>query len=141
MYYCKHCGTPYKTEEAIFCLKCGTRKAMGVNFCHRCSAPLQKKRDACVYCGVPAFISSTPKYRITAGLLALAFGSLGVHNFYLGYAGKATIQLCLSIIGLCTLCVIWGILILAITYLWGIIEGIIILSGGIYKDKNGVFLK
>ena len=141
MYYCKHCGEPYKNTEAILCVKCGTRKGTGATFCHCCKAPLQKKKDICLSCGVPAHISMNPKSKITAGMFALAFGAFGVHNYYLGHAIKGTIQLCLGLIGLCTICLWIGFLILFIDYLWAFIEGILILSGAIYKDKDGVFLK
>lgn len=141
MYYCKNCGSEYLNDESIICVKCGTKKGDGNVFCHKCRATLQKKQDVCLYCGAPAHISSKPKYKITAGLFALIFGCLGIHNFYLGYVIKGTIQLCLFLIGLCTLCIGIGFVILFITFLWGFIERILILSGGIYKDKKGVLLQ
>lgn len=39
------------------------------------------------------------KSKIVAGLLGLFLGTLGVHNFYLGYTGKAVAQLLLTLIG------------------------------------------
>jgi TM2 domain-containing membrane protein YozV len=54
--------------------------------------------------------------RITAGLLAIFFGGLGVHKFYLGYTQAGVIQL---IIGVCT----WGV-----SHTLGIVEGIIYLT-------------
>ena len=140
IYYCKNCGEQFINDESIICTKCGTRKNEGVNFCHRCKAQLQKGNDYCLKCGVQAYLSTTPKYKITAGLLALAFGLFGAHNFYLGYTVKATIQLLLSIIGLCTICLLFGFVILFITALWGFIEAILIFTGSIYKDKKGVLL-
>ena len=26
MYYCKNCGEPYMTDEAVMCIKCGVAK-------------------------------------------------------------------------------------------------------------------
>lgn len=54
--------------------------------------------------------------RITAGILAILLGSLGVHKFYLGYTQAGIIQLVVSV---CTL----G----CISFL-GLIEGIIYLT-------------
>ena len=63
---------------------------------------------------------------MTAGLLGIFLGGLGIHNFYLGYTGKAQIAL--------SLCFGAGAI-------WGLIEGIMILTGTINKDANGVPLK
>ena len=38
------------------------------------------------------------KSKIAAGLLGIFLGSFGVHNFYLGYTGKAVAQLLLLLI-------------------------------------------
>lgn len=68
------------------------------------------------------------KSKMTAGLLGIFLGGLGVHNFYLGYTGKAIAQICLS------LCFGAGAI-------WGLIEGIMILTGSINKDAKGIPLK
>lgn len=66
------------------------------------SRPIPWPRSA----SIAAAISTTPpirsrgaKPRWRPGLLGIFLGSLGVHNFYLGYTGKAVAQLLLSIIG------------------------------------------
>lgn len=46
---------------------------------------------------MPVFIS--PKSKITAGLLALFLGSLGIHKFYLGFTGPAVIMLLMGTVG------------------------------------------
>jgi len=66
------------------------------------------------------------KSKILAGLLGIFLGSLGIHNFYLGYNNKAVVQL---ILGICSCGSISG--------LWGLIEGIMILAGSINVDGNG----
>lgn len=73
------------------------------------------------------------KSKIAAGLLGIFLGAFGVHNFYLGYTGKAVAQLLLTILSCCILS--------EISALWGLIEGILILTGDISKDGNGVPLK
>lgn len=69
------------------------------------------------------------KSRIGAGLLGIFLGCFGVHNFYLGYTGKAVAQLLIT-------CLSFGLLSF-ISYIWGFIEGILILVGTIDKDANG----
>lgn len=79
------------------------------------------------------FNNAKQKSKVAAGILGLLFGSLGVHNFYLGYTGKAVAQLLMTILscGLLT----------PISALWGFIEAILILTGDISTDANGVSLR
>lgn len=60
------------------------------------------------------------KSKMAAGLLGIFLGGLGVHNFYLGFTGKAVAQLLISLISLGFLAFVSAI--------WGLIEGILILS-------------
>ena len=73
------------------------------------------------------------KSKIAAGLLGIFLGALGVHNFYLGYTGKAVAQLLISILSCGTLS--WA------SAIWGLVEGILILTGSINTDGNGNPLK
>lgn len=61
--------------------------------------------------------------------MGIFLGSLGVHNFYLGYTGKAIAQLLITLLTLGIGSVVSGI--------WGLIEGILILAGGISVDGKG----
>jgi TM2 domain-containing membrane protein YozV len=54
--------------------------------------------------------------KILAGIMAILFGSLGIHKFILGYTSEGIIQLVLSVIS----CGLFGII--------GLIEGIIYLT-------------
>jgi TM2 domain-containing membrane protein YozV len=74
---------------------------------------------------------SEPKSKLVAGLLAIFGGSLGIHNFYLGYTNRGVLQLLLSTVG--SLVIIGPI----IAGVWGLIEGIQILIGEINVDANG----
>ena len=65
---------------------------------------------------------------MAAGLFGIFLGAFGVHNFYLGYTGKAVAQLLISVLSC-------GIL-SPISAIWGLIEGIMILAGNISKDAN-----
>ena len=69
------------------------------------------------------------KSKLAAGLFGIFLGGLGVHNFYLGYTGKAVAQLLLSLLS-CGL-LSW------VSSIWGLIEGILIISGSIDKDGQG----
>lgn len=72
-----------------------------------------------------------PKNRIIAGLFGILFGGIGLHNFYLGYTGRAIAQLLVTFFT----CGLGSI--------WGFIEGILIIAGS-YKnnlDANGFFTK
>ena len=79
------------------------------------------------------------KSRLGAALVALLFGGMGVHNFYLGYTNRAILQLVMFIIGfIFTL----GLLSLGM-WIWGFVEGIQLLT---YKDNymydgNNVILR
>lgn len=75
------------------------------------------------------------KSKMVAGLLGIFLGAFGVHNFYLGFTKKAVIQLCVSLGGGLITC---GIATIAIE-IWGLIEGIFILTNkpGYDKDAAG----
>ena len=70
------------------------------------------------------------KNKIVAGLLGLFLGTLGIHNFYLGYAGKGIAQLLMTILS-------FGLL-SPVTWLWSLIESILILTDGNYLDARGI---
>ena len=82
-------------------------------------------------------VNPNPQSKLAAGLLGIFLGSLGVHNFYLGYTTKGLIQLLVTLLGGVLTC---GIASFAI-YVWGLVEGIMILTGSINTDANGNPLK
>lgn len=70
---------------------------------------------------------------MAAGLLGVFLGGLGIHRFYLGYTTIGIIQLLVTMVGgvvTCGMGALGG-------YLWGLIEGILILTGTINKDAQG----
>ena len=77
------------------------------------------------------------KSKMAAGLLGIFLGSLGIHNFYLGYTTKAIVQLLVTLLGGVVTC---GLASVAV-YVWGLVEGIMILTGSINTDANGNPLK
>lgn len=60
------------------------------------------------------------KNKTLAGLLGIFLGAFGIHNFYIGKTGRGLAQLLISILSAGTLSFI--------PELWGIVEGILILS-------------
>jgi TM2 domain-containing membrane protein YozV len=91
----------------------------------------------CVRCGIalaPAYgYNPAQKSKIAAGVLGILLGSLGIHNFYLGFTGKAVAQLLITVLTLGFGSIITGI--------WGLVEGIMILTGSICCDAAGVPLR
>ena len=119
-------------------------------FCSNCGAERNEEEDICLKCGVRVKntntnnkVDSNPnaKSKMAAGLLGIFLGQFGVHNFYLGYTGKAVAQLLLTIFGYILAIFIIGIFMVAAAGIWGLVEGIMILSGSINTDANGIPLK
>lgn len=78
-------------------------------------------------------VNPQAKSKVAAGIFAILLGSFGVHNFYLGFNGKAVAQLLITVLSC-------GIL-SPVSALWGLIEGILILTGSQSTDANGIELK
>jgi len=137
--YCRNCGSPID-PRAYACTQCGLGNGAGNNFCPNCGSQTHPDAIICVNCGI-AFArpvdKTQQKSKLAAGLLALFLGSLGIHNFYLGYTGKAVGQLVGSLVGGLITC---GVATAGIA-IWALIEGILILSGVINMDAKGVPLK
>ena len=111
----------------MYCPNCGSQNQDGVNNCSNCGASLNNTNP--INNQMP---NGGAKSKIVAGILGILIGSLGIHNFYLGYKRNAIIQLCLGLGGFLTC----GITSLA-SAIWGLIEGIQILIGKIATDGNG----
>ena len=143
--YCKNCGSAVE-EGAAICTNCGVPVGQGTNFCGNCGSQLQQGAAVCMSCGFAAngAVKAPPvpgaKSKMAAGLLGIFLGGYGVHNFYLGYTGKAVAQLSIAIGAIILSAVSCGLLVpLAfITPIWGLVEGIMILTGSIKTDANGV---
>lgn len=131
--YCKNCGNQVAPGSAV-CLNCGVAAGQGTNFCPNCGAQTMQGAVVCTTCGVALGVAPTVngqgKSKLAAGLLGILLGSFGVHNFYLGYTGKAVAQLLITLLTCGAGSLVSGI--------WGLVEGIQILTGSINKDANGV---
>ena len=139
MFFCKNCGEPYVTDEAVMCVKCGVSKGQGTNYCHNCGKPVAPGAEVCLNCGVAnkKVANASSKSKIVAGLLGIFLGCFGVHNFYLGYTSKAVTQLVLTIVGIVLSCVLVGAFLVLGIEIWGLVEGIMILCGKIDVDGHG----
>lgn len=135
--FCKNCGQPYVTDQAVMCVKCGTQKGVGSNYCPNCGQPTPQGNQVCMNCGIALnagmYAPMSAKSKVAAGLLAIFLGCFGVHNFYLGYTGKAVAQLLITLLTCGLGSVVSGI--------WAFIEGILILTGSINTDADGNMLK
>jgi TM2 domain-containing membrane protein YozV len=108
--------------ETVFCQACGETMSSAAQACPKCGHPngsLPQANQARV-------VSGPPKSRVTAGVLGLLLGGLGIHKFYLGNAG----------LGILYLLFFWTF----IPAIIGFIEGIIYLvqSDEEFSVKQGV---
>jgi TM2 domain-containing membrane protein YozV len=77
----------------------------------------------------PDVPTSGNKSKTTAGVLAIFLGALGIHRFYMGYKLIGVIMLVITVASLGRLA--------PVTVLWGLVEGILIFTGKMKKDKYG----
>ena len=131
----------------MFCRNCGASSDDNAQFCVRCGAAL-KGEDAGAPLPPPPEPhsappggtwtppASEPKQKLVAALLGIFLGALGIHRFYLGYNTIGAVQLALGLVGFFTC----GLTTL-VSWVWGIIDGVMILTGSLRTDANGVPLR
>lgn len=95
-------------------------------YCGSCGRDLGPYGARCGHCGAG---SNAPiagqKSKLTAGLLGIFLGGLGIHSFYLGFTRRGVLQIVVTF------------LTLGIGALWGFIEGILILADKMPLDADG----
>ena len=111
---------------AKFCTTCGNELPDGANNCPNCGAVVGTTPNNTVNNVQPGV---EQKSKLVAGLLQIFLGGLGIGRFYLGYVGIGIAQILVS----CFTCGIGAI--------WPLIDGIMILTGSVDKDANGIPLK
>ena len=130
--YCKNCGAEMN-ENAVACMTCGFGKGTGDKFCANCGKELNPGAMICVNCGAPAAPQAVQngeqKSKLVAVLLAFFLGSIGIHDFYLGYTKYGVIKIIL------TCCTGVG------GSIWALIDFIRLLTGSLNKDASGCELK
>ena len=131
------------------CPNCGGTVQPGANRCVKCGSFVEQPvaQQQPVQPIAPQQVGDTTqisdKSRVAAGLFGIFLGFLGIHRLYLGYNSIGGLMLALSIVGFILLvptCGFSWILICAVD-LWGLIEGIMILTGAINRDAQGRLLK
>lgn len=133
---CKNCGTITTDDNCNNCTNCGAVLQPNENQAQMngMQQPYQQQQYQQQY-QQPYYgqqmqqVNPNAKSKMAAGLLGIFLGGWGVHNFYLGNTGRAVAQIIVTIVT----CGIGSI--------WGLIEGIMILTGSINTDANGVPLK
>jgi TM2 domain-containing membrane protein YozV/ribosomal protein L40E len=155
--FCRNCGAQV-SEQAAFCTGCGAGTGAGNKFCYHCGAQADPAASVCIKCGValygaPAAAPGPPpagypgavpggypgappnplKSKLVAGLLGIFVGCFGIHRFYLGYNTIGVIQVLVTVVGGIITC---GVGWLA-GWIWGLVEGILILTGSINRDAQG----
>ena len=128
--YCRNCGNSMEVSQPV-CQRCGSDRGAGNSFCPACGQRHDRDAENCPACGcglVPAPNPGT-RSRLAAGLLGILLGAFGVHNFYLGYHGKAWAQMTVTVLSVGTLIFVSG--------LWGLVEGILYLAGYHNTDAAG----
>lgn len=134
--FCKQCGKPIDDGQEL-CEECkvaGSTTAQADQTAEQQAQYQQQQYQQAQYQQQPQYnaapnASSSQKSKIAAGLLGIFLGSFGVHNFYLGYTGKAVAQLLITLLT----CGFGAF----ISSIWGLIEGIMILTGSITTDGKG----
>ena len=76
-------------------------ESQNMMFCHGCAKPLHVSAVNCPGCGAPQRISAasladeSEKSKVTAGVLALILGGIGIHKFYTGAWGWGIVYILL----------------------------------------------
>jgi len=133
--FCHHCGT---------CVGAATQENQGFSQANFNQGDSNSNQDqgfnnqqtaGMGFAANPNNMNPMAKSKIVAGLLGIFLGAFGIHNFYLGFTGKAVAQLLMSTVG-------WILIIPPFAAgIWGFIEGIMILVGSISRDAQGVPLR
>ena len=118
--YCTNCGSPVGDNDA-FCPNCGNKvRRSDYDNSRNFSQDIHNSYEN---------IMDKPKNRLVAGLLAIFLGSLGIHDFYLGYNQKGVAHLLMFVFFLG-----W------ISQIWALVEALLIFTGKTDCDANGVRL-
>jgi TM2 domain-containing membrane protein YozV len=122
----------------IFCSRCGQSMAVApehmnrVVGCPHCSQHLEPWRVAAAGAVPPPLQAGAAYYpagyssrsKVVAGVLGILLGGLGIHRFYMGYIGIGILQILVTI---CTS---------GVGHIWGLVEGILCLTGNM-RDVDG----
>lgn len=105
----------------MYCKNCGTELNENQSYCSSCGCKVNNSLDSTCVVG--------NKSKLAAGLLQIFLGGFGVGRFYLGYTGIGIAQLLLTFFTF------------GIGSIWGLIDGILILTGSVSEDADGFLLR
>ncbi len=133
--FCKKCGRMLDDDEQI-CPFCGENESdkniqMNIppeNIDANNFAPIKITPYQNMYSD--GTVNMGEKSRLTAGLLQLFLGVFGIGRFYLGCTGPAVGQIAVSAVT----CGLGG-------FIWGLIDGVMILNGKVKFDGRGMPLR
>lgn len=115
---------------SMFCKECG-RNIGEAEMCPYCRTKQKTTEYFDFYDFDSLKIKSTGKRsRLTAAFLQIFLGAVGIGRFYMGYKKIALLQI---VVTFCT----FGIG----GFIWGLIDGILILTGNERLDADGKFLR
>ncbi|MDR2687630.1 MAG: TM2 domain-containing protein [Oscillospiraceae bacterium] len=147
--FCKNCGQSMDAYAAV-CMSCGFAAGTGQKYCSNCGKETLAGAAICTSCGFSVQGANAPsgqeqKSKMTAGLLGIFLGAFGVHQFYLGNTKMAAIHLGSVVLGIVCFCIpfvnVLAIILVLGNWIWGLIEGIFILTGRTKTDAKGNPLK
>ena len=143
--FCKYCGKEIENGKEV-CDECASRQTNVVNeqpvkesVVTESTSPIKDNTVNSSNNTANTTVNNTTnnsvnqKSKIAAGLFGIFLGAFGVHNFYLGFTGKAVAQLLITILSCGFLS--------PVSAIWGLIEGILLLAGETKKDAYGNDLK
>jgi TM2 domain-containing membrane protein YozV len=126
--YCKNCGKEVEDGKDL-CANCAPAENVVVEEVKKEEEKQEQKQENTSN----QENNFNAKSKLAAGLFGIFLGGFGIHNFYLGFTGKAVAQLLMTVLSC-------GIL-SPVSAIWGLIEGILILSGDANYDADGRPLK
>ena len=110
---CISCGVDLEDDE-LFCGECGAKQAVEETNAKKTTSKSGDQSDV------------TSKSKKVAALLAFFLGSLGIHDFYLGFSIRGVIKIVMTftVLGL-------------VSWIWSIVDFIRILTGSLKNDAKG----
>jgi len=136
-------------KTIVNCPNCGGTVPPNTNRCIKCGSFIEQQQPVQPVQVIQPLVQQPPqeiavtqdnlpvgppvKSKVAAGLLGIFLGGLGIHRYYLGYAGIGTIMLLMTLVFSWLTCGATAIG----AGVWGLIEGILILSGVMDVDAKG----
>ena len=114
----------------MYCTQCGCKIDEGAVFCTNCGHKVEQQHAESFSADFRSSynnIMAKPKSRVIAGILAILLGSMGIHEFYLGYTKKGITHLLMFVFFLG-----W------VSQIWAIYEALMILTGKVATDGKGM---